>query len=652
MRIFIIILFSFAYIEARCQQNENGANIVQDITEEITESLTESGQSDLPEELTKLSSNPVDLNSDDIDLLVLTGLITTEQLNSIKQHIIKYGKMVEPEELQLINTIDKKTIRKILPYIIVYSKKDTPSASQLTMRYQTSLINSDDYYNGSPSRVLIRYRSTINSSVKTGLTFEKDEGEEIFTKSTPTFDFYSFYIMYSPNRKIRKIIIGDYNVEFGQGLNAWSGISFGNASQVTSIFKYGRGIIPYSGTDENRFFRGFAIAVEKKKLSIDAWLSYHHVDANVFTDSLSNDKFVTTLQYSGYHRNYSEKMDYHSQTEYAAGTHLKYKFKNGEAGIVSSGQKFSVPVAGSSNYYSKFGFRGTMSINNGFYYSYTLKNIILFGEQSFSSSGSIASINGIIISADPKFSIGILYRNYPRTFYNLKSNAFGINSANSNERGTYIAINYSIFKQLTYSSFMDAYSFPFLKYKVDAPSEGNEYFHQLEFKPNKKFIAQLRYRVRHKQENTKAEYTESGVISDYTFKAFRIGSTIKIDNTWTYGLRIEFSESVNEQQKTKGTMISQDVFYHPMGKKYSFNFRYSVFNCPDFDSRIYEYENDVLGAFSVPFYYGNGSRFYININLHVGRKINLSVRYSKTWQEDPENYNSRNDIKVQLRINF
>jgi hypothetical protein len=143
------------------------------------------------------------------------------------------------------------------------------------------------------------------------------------------------------------------------------------------------------------------------------------------------------------------------------------------------------------------------------------------------------------------------------------------------------------------------------------------------------------------------------LFTENKYESLRFSSTFKIDNTWTYGMRLEqmrLKAGVNNS--VGGSMISQDLVYKPMGKRYSFNIRYALFSCPDFETRIYEFENDVPGAFSVLFYYGSGSRFYINGNLRFGRRINLSLRYSKTWQEDSENYNSKSDIKIQLRMNI
>jgi hypothetical protein len=626
-------------------------NVVEDLSENISENLQESGQSDLPEELVKLSTDKVDLNSDDIDILVAAGLLTRDQCKDIRNHISKYGPLVEMEELQQVESVDKASILRILPYSTVYSKKDVQSRTTVTLRYQQSVIPQINYYDGSPSKIMARIRSVINSSLSTGFTFEKDEGESMFTKKNPAFDFNSFHLVYNGNKIIKRIIAGDYNVEIGQGLNLWSGISFGGSSTVTSVFKSGRGIVPYTGTDENRFFRGVAIAAEKNNFRLETWISHHAIDANVYTDPVTNNRYATSLLYSGYHRDYSEEMDYHAIKETSGGLHLKYKLNRFEAGFVSSTQSFNLPIAESDQPYKRFSFRGKINSINGFYYSYSFKNIILFGEESMSQKLSFATINGIIISTDPRFSLGILYRNYPADYQNLKANALGINSQNSNEEGLYLTFNYSVLRSLSYSSSVNVYSFPFLKYQINAPSKGNEILHQLDFKPNKKFTAQFRYRIRTKEEYLSS--VESNVFSDNKYESIRFSGVLKIDNTWSYGTRIELIRLKSEGRIVSGgTMISQDIICKPMGKTYSFNVRYALFSCRDFETRIYEFENDVPGAFSVPFYYGNGSRFYLNVNYRLSRRMNVSMRYSKTWQDDPENYNSKSDIKFQLRINL
>jgi hypothetical protein len=89
--------------------------------------------------------------------------------------------------------------------------------------------------------------------------------------------------------------------------------------------------------------------------------------------------------------------------------------------------------------------------------------------------------------------------------------------------------------------------------------------------------------------------------------------------------------------------------------------RFAIFDAEDYDTRIYAYENDVLYSFSVPAYYGRGTRFYINLNYKINRSISLWLRFAQTYFNDRDvissgndeiNSNRRTEIKVQIRAQF
>lgn len=67
--------------------------------------------------------------------------------------------------------------------------------------------------------------------------------------------------------KIRALAIGDYQVQFGQGLVAWNGISLGKSTEVHQIYRRGLGLRPYSSAGESGFNRGVAIALGKDNLN-------------------------------------------------------------------------------------------------------------------------------------------------------------------------------------------------------------------------------------------------------------------------------------------------------------------------------------------------------------------------------------------------
>lgn len=60
---------------------------------------------------------------------------------------------------------------------------------------------------------------------------------------------------------IQRVIIGDYKLQWGQGLLAWSGYSSGKSTSALSTEKAGNGITPYTSTDENKYLRGVGVSL-------------------------------------------------------------------------------------------------------------------------------------------------------------------------------------------------------------------------------------------------------------------------------------------------------------------------------------------------------------------------------------------------------
>ena len=653
---FLCILFTIiicAGVSHAQTNNEQNSSVVEGATENSSEETNESEQNEIPEELMDLFNHPLNLNKDNLEIFVRYNLITQTQCTSLEDYRKRMGSLVELEELQQVDGFDKKTIQNIIPYCKIISSKTEQGSHQITFRFQRSLNKSVENYPGSNAKILFRYRAAISPSLNISFTGEKDAGEEIFTRQKKGFDFNSFNICFKGKSFLKKVIAGDYNIEYGQGLTAWTGLSFGSGSNIIGIYKYGRGIMPYSGTDENRFLRGIAAGFQNNKIRCDIWISYHSIDGNKITDTLSNVEFISSLQTSGYHRTFSEIQDHHSQQETAYGTSITYSSGNLTTGLVTSIQHFSIPIKNSNRAYAKYEFTGRDNLNMGLNYSYTFKNILLFGEGAYNRKNSFAFLNGALMSIDPRFSIGLLWRSYARNYTDLKSNAFGVNTNNSNEQGNYFGIIYKITRSITFSGYTDIYSFPFIKYRTDKPSRGSDFFHQLEFTPTKKFTGQLRYRKRLKQLNDEVLNSGLNPISDLSFNSLRLSARFKIDNAWEYSFRVErSSENKNGKRIGYGTLVSQDLFFHPMGKPYSANCRYAIYNCPQFDTRIYEYENDVQGAFSIPFYYGTGSRFYSNLNYKISGGITFSLRYAISWIDDTVPSSEKSEVKLQVKAIF
>ena len=72
-------------------------------------------------------------------------------------------------------------------------------------------------------------------------------------------------------------------------------------------------------------------------------------------------------------------------------------------------------------------------------------------------------------------------------------------------------------------------------------------------------------------------------------------------------------------------------FYFYIGtnsQKFKFWLRYAIYDIPGWENRIYAYENDVLGSFSVPAFNSKGARFIIMAKSEILPGFELCIRYA------------------------
>jgi hypothetical protein len=105
-------------------------------------------------------------------------------------------------------------------------------------------------------------------------------------------------------------------------------------------------------------------------------------------------------------------------------------------------------------------------------------------------------------------------------------------------------------------------------------------------------------------------------------------------------------------------LVSQDLGFSPSGKLYSLNGRLAYFNTDGYYSRIYSYENDILYSFSIPAFYGDGIRTYLNYQLKLNNQLTFWLKFAVTHQfaesgdEVQKAGSTKSELKIQLRYQF
>jgi len=670
---------------------DNEENIEEKIENIAENTDAELDYSDLFNDLEYLKKHPINLNTTTAKELLETNLLDDIQINNLLNHIIKNGKLISLYELQSIDGFDLETINKILPYVYIsfnekqryFSLKEMidNGSNQVFIRYQRTLEEKEGFsdisdsalaaspnsrYVGTPEKLFVKYRFTYYNNISWGITAEKDPGEVLFKKDTIKggFDFYSAHFFLRDFGIIKALAIGDYSLQFGQGLTLWTGLGTGKSSDVANIKKNAIGIKPFTSVDENLFMRGAATTIGIKGFELSTFFSKHKIDANITgADSLNSELlYVSSLQETGYHTTRSELSDKDAITETIFGSHLAYQNKRINIGATAYKTIFSANLVKDLQPYSQFVFNSKENTNLGIDYSYILRNFNFFGEVSRSENGGIAYLNGVLMSLDAKVSLSIMHRKYDKNYQALFSNAFAENSSIANEQGIYLGIVLKPYRFWTINAYADNFTFPWLKYRVDAPSKGFDYLAQANYKPSKKI--EIYFRIR--QENKQINNTNTVNIIDFIDKtvkqSYRFNASYAVSPSFSFKNRVEIAKyKVGNEATQNGYLVYQDVSYKQLKSPITFSIRYCLFDTDTYDSRIYAFENEVLYAYSIPSFYYKGSRAYVLVKYRVNRHIDLWLRLAQTYYANKNvigsglteiKGNKKTDVSAQVRFKF
>lgn len=675
--LFLLIVSLFAPLESVSQ--EESSEIIDQILELITRDPSEdSDYSDLVERLNFYQRSPMDLNKASAEQLKELIFLSPIQINEIINHKIKNGPFMDELELQSLQSFDNEVIKLLLNFVKVgvYSPLQNLSVSKLIQKGNHDVIfrmgqilqnqagfssadsSKQPNYQGSPLKILTRYRFNYSNTLALSLNMEKDAGEQFFDKNrNKGFDFYSGSISYRGQGALKRIIVGDFALQFGQGLTMWSGSGFGKGAGITTIAKQDFGLKPYSSVNEASFLRGLSASFNLKKFLLTPFVSKKKIDA-----SLSNSGTeIGSMNISGLHRTTSEIENRNRLNSSIYGANIQYNTRNFNLGFTSYKTYFSTPFAIGKSLYEQYEFRGSSLTNFGFYYDYAFKNTYFFGETAYSLNSGYGIINGLMTSLSPRVSLVLLHRKYTKNYHSFFNQSVAEASNAVNENGFYAAMSLKFDSKWDLFIYSDFFKFPWLKFRVDAPSAGYEILAQLNYKMNKKFKISTRFKQQLREEN-RADLEDAFGLETVDKQNFRFELIYTLNDRFTLRNRAEVVRyQKGYSMHEMGFLSYQDIIYKPLSSKLSGNLRFGIFDTESFNSRIYAYENDVLYSYSVPAYQGKGIRFYSNVRYTFFRGLDLWLRYANTFYYGVESIgtgndqiigNRRSDVRLQIRFQF
>ncbi len=637
------------------------------------------------QQMVQFLENPINLNKVSTEDLNALHILTPMQVHSLVQYRQLFGNLLSVYEAQAIPGWDVATLERLKPYITV--QQETRVASSIASRlrngestlllratqvlekskgYLLDSTTANNYYPGSPQRLFIRYKYNYKNLLQYGFVAEKDPGEEFFKGSQKQgFDYYSFHFYARDIGIIKTLALGDYTVNLGQGLTQWMSLAFKKGPDISSIKRQSATIRPYNSAGEINFHRGAAITLAKNKWEVTVFGSYKKIDANFVPadTTLQIDDLVSSFQTSGYHRTNSELADKKIQRQIAFGGNISYRFKNGlHLGLNGIHYNFKLPLVKAADPYNLYSLTGTSFGNYSFDYGYTYRNMHLFGEFATTDKQYKAMVQGLMISLSHTVDMSLLYRNISPGYQALYTSAFTESTYPNNEKGLFAGISIKPDMVWRIDAYMDLYKFPWLKYRVNAPSTGSEYMVQVTYKPNRVLEIYTRLRSETKSINYNPDGLTLNPVVPQPRQNWRAQLSYKINPIFTFRTRTEMLWYDKKGPAAEnGFLMYADLLYKPLMNPLAGSIRLQYFETDGYNSRLYAYENDVLYSYSIPVFYDKGYRWYINANYDVSRRMTVWFRFSQSILPGKQSIgtgldeikgNKKSEVKLQLRYIF
>jgi len=559
---------------------------------------------ELSDLLQSYKKKPMNINTVDKNKLALIPWISEGDINKI----ILYRASNKITNLKVLSEIgiDDITVNELKDYITF------GTSIQLKLQ-QVTRVEFHQPKQYLPS-TLKYFQKTILifNNLKFGFISQKDEGEK------DPLDYYSYFMDYSSEYFIKKILVGKYRLALGQGILFAPKLGMSKSGAATSVpVKKFNPIKPYTSSYEIWELEGAASNIELSAFNIILFFSRTSLSANL--DTLSQ---ITSFNESGLHLDEEKR---NNVREMIYGLATKYSFNDHSFGLnlarIEFDHQFANPAR--ENEYS--------AISSDF----------IINRSSFPTFGEIAysqeKIAGVIGSkfGESELRHLLLLRYYEKDFPTWHGNPFSSQSRFDNEIGLYYGMTIIPFVKTKINCYFDLWSFPQTRYFEKMPTAGSEQFIQIE----KKFEANsLRFSVQHKDKEKYISLDEAK-IRDYERTTFRADWWQNIDN-FRFKTRCEL---VTEYLADDGIHKRGILAYEEI--KWKIDKLTLIGQISVYHSNVlhYMYEHNVDGIMQNSILKGDGAYSYFVLKYNILMNSELQFKISDHW-------NTKDKMRLYLQI--
>ncbi|MEX2116307.1 MAG: helix-hairpin-helix domain-containing protein [Bacteroidota bacterium] len=605
MKTFAFVVMVFSWASGQEQVTSDSLDGFQEAVETLFEGEDpgeeETGATD---RLIYLNEHPIDLNSADFkELQQIPGISPLTAYRIFSARSVK--KFSNVGELLSVDGFDEALFRRIIPFVTVPSRLSVlPLVFQVRSRIQSDLHNRRGYRNGDYaggkeklySRVSFTAPLSETIGLQGNLTSEKDPGEmlnDVFLSGYLSARFRTF-----------SVTAGDFVVSSGNDHVFARGARLGR--------RKGGGTTPaisgYHSTDEQRFFRGAAIAVDILGMSLGAFYSNKAVHG-----AFQNDGSLSSYP-SGLFRTMAEQSKKNVTRERVVGGYVSVAYLSGlSVGLTGYDARFLAGRPPLQSIGLDVGWKG----RRGWFSAGATREKT--GGRSLFGSGEIEPLDGwSFFVANETFTGGF-------------SSPYALTRTPVRESISVAGLQVRLHRGSRVSASAYAKNFPegkqggiFSEYEHGASLESV-------FSVSPDFQIDLRFVTRRSPDRIESLDSlgrAKSLHATQEVRKFRISVAAGRRTATTWISRIELIKAnAPDEAERSGIMMSQELRYVP-AKNLRIQAKVTLFAIDAYDARAFSFEPAVPGVVVNRMLLGEGTNSVLNVLYRVLSGIEISGSFS------------------------
>lgn len=226
----------------------------------------------------EMKNNPVRINASGISTLESCGLFTPYQLASLDDYRKRHGSILSLNELSCVDGFDPEFVKVISPFITI----DTGSFKTPRSGFSAD-IGLRGGYKYDPAKQFGKSTYGLRSRIRFA-----DEFSLSISATEPYDTSKAWPTVYTGNltwqHKMGKVVFGDFNARFGQGLCMWNTATFSSLTSPAAFMKRPSGLAPSYSYTGSSALTGLAADYTLGKWKATAIVALPGIRKNGFKD--------------------------------------------------------------------------------------------------------------------------------------------------------------------------------------------------------------------------------------------------------------------------------------------------------------------------------------------------------------------------------